>query len=190
MPRRTANLCTEAGIQGPIKYSFPPVAASDALLLVLGTLPGDESLSRQQYYGHKHNSFWRLICAVFAEAPPSAYADREALLKRNRCALWDVLMSAERIGSSDAAIRNACANDFAQFFGSYPSIKTIAFNGQKAEALFRRYVLKPGIVPAERFRMLALPSSSPLYTLQFEKKLAIWQAGLAAQVAPNARMSR
>jgi hypoxanthine-DNA glycosylase len=179
MPQRTSNLCAGAGIKAPIKFSFPPIVVADARLLVLGTLPGEESLRRQQYYGHKHNAFWRLICAVFGKEPPAAYADREALLRGNRFALWDVLMSAERMGSSDAAIRNACTNDFAQFFGSYPSIKAIAFNGQKAEALFKRHVLKPGIVPEKRFRMLALPSSSPLYTLPFEKKLAMWQTELA-----------
>jgi hypoxanthine-DNA glycosylase len=166
----------------PIKYSFPPIVAADARLLILGTLPGEESLRLQQYYGHARNHFWPLIAAVFNEAPPANYAGRVRLLKRNRCALWDVLESAERIGSLDSAIRNPAANAFAEFLAGYPKIRTIAFNGQKARSLFQRYVVKPGAVSAEGLTMLDLPSSSPLYTKSFEEKLEIWRAVLAAAV--------
>jgi hypoxanthine-DNA glycosylase len=162
------------------KYSFPPIVGDDAHLLILGTLPGEESLRLQHYYGHTRNHFWQLIAAVFNEAPAVDYADRIRLLKRNRCALWDVLESAERAGSLDSTIRNPVANAFAEFFADYPEIKTIAFNGQKARALFRRYVVKPGTVSDEGFTMLDLPSSSPLYTKPFEEKLVLWRAALAA----------
>lgn len=164
------------------KYSFPPIVGEDARLLILGTLPGEESLRLQQYYGHTRNHFWPLIAAVFNEAAPGSYPERVDLLKRNRCALWDVLESAERTGSLDSAIRNPVANAFAEFFADYPKIKTIAFNGQKARSLFRRYVVKPGAVSEDGFTMLDLPSSSPLYTKPFEEKLAVWRAVLAAAV--------
>jgi hypoxanthine-DNA glycosylase len=165
-----------------IKYSLPPIVADDARLLILGTLPGEESLRLQQYYGHARNHFWPLIAAVFDEAPPTDYAERVSLLRRNRCALWDVLESAERIGSLDSAIRNPVANAFAEFLADYPKIRTIAFNGQKAGSLFRRYVVKPGVASEEGFKMLDLPSSSPLYTKSFEEKLEVWRAVLAAAV--------
>jgi double-stranded uracil-DNA glycosylase len=96
------------------------------------------------------------------------------MLQRNRIALWDVLESAERIGSPDSAIRNPTANSFEKLFDLFRDIKTIAFNGQKARALFRRHVVKPGLLSEARFTMLDLPSSSPLYTIPFEKKLAVW----------------
>jgi double-stranded uracil-DNA glycosylase len=164
------------------KYSFPPIVGADARLLILGTLPGEESLRLQQYYGHTRNHFWPLIAAVFNEPPPVSYPERVDLLKRNRCALWDVLESAERVGSLDSAIRNPVANAFAEFLAAYPKIRTIAFNGQKARSLFRRYVMKPGAVCEEGFTMLDLPSSSPLYTKSFEEKLRVWRAELAAAV--------
>jgi hypoxanthine-DNA glycosylase len=164
------------------KYSFPPIVGADARLLILGTLPGEESLRLQQYYGHTRNHFWPLIAAVFNEAAPVSYPERIDLLKRNRCALWDVLESAERVGSLDSAIRNPVANAFAEFFTDHPKIRTIAFNGQKARSLFRRYVVKPGAVSEEGFTMLDLPSSSPLYTKPFEEKLVLWHAALAAAV--------
>jgi hypoxanthine-DNA glycosylase len=161
------------------KYSFPPIVTAQARMLILGTLPGEKSLQLQQYYGHPQNHFWRLIAAVFNEPPPAGYPERVNLLKRNRCALWDVLESAERIGSSDAAIRNPTANPFEKLFSDYPGIKTIAFNGQKARELFRRYVVKPGHVSEQNFVAIDLPSSSPLYTKSLEEKLAVWKAKLA-----------
>lgn len=164
------------------KYSFPPIVAPDARLLILGTLPGDESLRLQQYYGHPRNHFWRLIAAILGESLPAPYAARVDLLKRNRCALWDVLESAERIGSSDAAIRNPTVNRFSDFFAEYPNITTIAFNGQKARALFRRHAVKPGYVAEEAFTMIDLPSSSPLHTKSLEDKLGIWREKLLSPV--------
>jgi hypoxanthine-DNA glycosylase len=78
------------------KYSFPPIVQSDAKILLLGTLPGEESLRLQQYYGHTRNHFWPIIAAVFNELPPASYSERVAMLLRNRIALWDVLERAER----------------------------------------------------------------------------------------------
>ena len=148
-------------------------------MLILGTLPGEESLRLRQYYGHPRNHFWPLIAAIFDKSLPAAYAERERLLKRNRSALWDVLESAERVGSLDSAIRTA--NAFAKFFADYPDIRTIAFNGQKARSLFRKYVVKQGVIAESDFTLLDLPSSSPLYTKPFEEKLAVWCATLAGR---------
>ena len=163
------------------KFSFPPIVGANARLLILGTLPGEELLRLQQYYGHPRNHFWPLIAAIFDKSLSATYAERERLLKRNRWALWDVLESAERVGSLDSAIRNPTANAFAKFFAGYPDIRTIAFNGQKARSLFRKYVVKQGVIAEGDFTLLDLPSSSPLYTKPFEEKLAVWRATLAGR---------
>ena len=110
---------------------------------------------------------------------PETYPERVALIMRSGFALWDVLERAERVGSLDSAIRNPTANAFAEFFAAHPKIRTIAFNGQTARNLFRRYVVKSGAVSETNFKMLDLPSSSPLYTKPFEEKLAVWRAALA-----------
>ncbi|WP_332881585.1 uracil-DNA glycosylase family protein [Methanosarcina horonobensis] len=44
-----------------IKRGFPPVLDKNTEILILGSLPGDESLRRRQYYGHPGNDFWRLV---------------------------------------------------------------------------------------------------------------------------------
>jgi TDG/mug DNA glycosylase family protein len=166
-----------------VKYSFPPIGSQNARLLILGTLPGEESLRLQQYYGHPRNHFWPLIAALANRQLPPLYEDRLALLEINRWAVWDVLEGAERIGSADAAIRNPTANAFGNYFAANPAIEAIAFNGQKARDLFRRFVLKPGIVAQSDFEWIELPSSSPLYTKTLDEKLAVWRSKLAAHIA-------
>ena len=114
------------------KFSFPPIIGANARLLILGTLPGEESLRLRQYYGHPRNHFWPLIAAIFDKSLPAAYAERERLLKRNRSALWDVLESAERVGSLNSAIRNR------QQTRLQNSSPTIRISGQSPSTARRR----------------------------------------------------
>lgn len=160
------------------KTGMPPIIGRGARLLILGTLPGDQSLRRRQYYAHPRNSFWPLVAALEEDVAPVAYARRVALLKRRRIALWDVLRSATRTGSLDTAIRNAVPNDFEAFFARHPGIAAVAFNGQKARDLFRRHVASEAALENRGIAMLVLPSSSPTHVKPFPEKLAAWQAAL------------
>ncbi|MFN0217239.1 MAG: DNA-deoxyinosine glycosylase [Hyphomicrobium sp.] len=166
-----------------IKIGLPPIVEPAARLLILGTLPGDESLRKQEYYGHPQNHFWRVIADVVGEAQPDGYAARIAMLTRHRLALWDVLASAERAGSLDAAIRHAKANDILELLAQLPSIRTIAFNGQGAEKLFMRHVARPSGGAPEGIALLRLPSTSPAYTKRLADKSAQWRDGLRAALA-------
>jgi hypoxanthine-DNA glycosylase len=159
--------------------SFLPIAAKDARVLILGSMPGRESLAARQYYAHRQNAFWRILGALLGFEPSAPYAARVRALKAARIALWDVLHSCEREGSLDASIEAEIANDFERFFGAHPRLRHVFFNGAKAEASYRRHVL-PGLGRALRYRRL--PSTSPAHAaLPFTRKLAAWRAILKAK---------
>lgn len=64
---------------------------------------------------------------------PTDYDAKRAMLTANGIALWDVAHHADRIGSLDSAIRNEEPNDIKTFIAHHLRLKTIAFNGKKAE---------------------------------------------------------
>ena len=152
-----------------LKRSFPPVVNRQVRVLVLGSLPGEESLARSQYYANPRNQFWRLIGEVVERDLVSlAYEERLATLLSCRIGLWDMVESASRSGSLDAAIRGHRANDLAALVPSLPEVRAIAFNGGTSARIGQKQL---GHAQVER---VLLPSSSPAYTLRFEEKRAAW----------------
>lgn len=158
----------------PLKSSFPPVVRSDARLLVLGSLPGEVSLARSQYYAHPQNRFWRLMAAVLEdpEAAAPEYATRLAALARHRIGLWDVVRSATRAGSLDANIRGHAPNALAELIATLPDLRAVAFNGAKAAAI-GHVLIRPQ--PSD-LALIDLPSSSAANTRPIAEKRAAWLA--------------
>lgn len=111
------------------------------------------------------------------------YQDRLTSLRLSNIALWDVLASCIRPTSLDAHIEpdSIIPNDFDWFFTEHPHIKTICFNGAKAEQCFKKYVL-PNIRDIEHARSLeyiGLPSTSPAHAgMPYVDKLKAWRAAL------------
>lgn len=156
---------------------FPPVAGRDARVLILGSLPGQMSLQRQQYYALPHNAFWKIMGRIADAGPELPYALRTQRLVERRIALWDVCASACRSGSLDAAIvhDSVVPNAFAAFFAQHRAIELICFNGSKAAELYRRLVLPALPSNAREIRREILPSTSPAHAaLNFEAKLERW----------------
>lgn len=159
------------------KAGLPALVAPGARVLVLGTLPGDISLSRGEYYANERNQFWRILERVFGESPGDTYETRRAFLARHGIALWDVLASARRDGSLDARIRAAQPNDIAGFVVGLPSLRAIALNGRKAAELFERHQGR-GTLEAAGVRLHTLPSTSPVpgrNVLSLEEKVQRWR---------------
>jgi hypoxanthine-DNA glycosylase len=164
-----------------LRTAFPPVARADARILILGSLPGEESLRRGEYYAKAQNRFWWIMGQVFEAGPDLPYTARCARLLGHGIALWDVCAAAERHGSLDSAIVAASVvpNDFAGFLSNHAAIRRIAFNGQKAEKLFCRHVLNA--LPRELAALprVSLPSTSPAHAgMSATMKLATWREGL------------
>ena len=156
----------------PAKRSFPPIVDDHARVLVLGTLPGEESLRRQQYYAHPRNLFWRVIFALFDATPPSDYDERLAFVTAHRIALWDVCEIGEREASADATIRLERPNAIDRLLDHHPSICAVAFNGTTARRLHDRHFTRRA-----NLTYFAMPSTSPAHaTIDFSAKLARWSA--------------
>ena len=154
------------------KRCFDPVVDSATRLLVLGSLPGQQSLDSAQYYANPQNRFWKLMSAVTGrELLELAYPARLQALKEAGVGLWDVVAEAHREGSLDSDIRNRADNDLAALAASLPHLVTIAFNGGTAAKLGVK-ALGP---LAARYRIVQLPSSSPAYTLAYAEKLRAWE---------------
>lgn len=112
---------------------LPPIADENSKFLILGTMPGAESLKRNEYYAAKGNCFWRVIENLFNNGKSFAsYEEKKCCLLRNHIALWDVYKSCERKGSADDAIKHEIPNDIPSFLKKHSLIKKIIFNGNKA----------------------------------------------------------
>lgn len=148
------------------------MAAPDARILVLGSLPGERSIAAQQYYAHPRNAFWPIMEELFGIA--GGYEARCRQLEAHHIAVWDVLARSVRPGSLDARIDlgSAQANDFATFLADHRELERIVFNGRKAELLFHRFV----DLPDDSIELLGLPSTSPAYAaMPFSGKLKRWR---------------
>lgn len=128
-------------------------------MLVLGSLPGEASLAARRYYAHPRNAFWPLIGAVIGDEDLHLrdYDARLAALAAARVGLWDVIASAERTGSLDAAIRHETPAALADLVARLPQLAAIGFNGAKAAALGRKALAGTGLT------LIDLPSTSPAY---------------------------
>ncbi|MDR3388921.1 MAG: DNA-deoxyinosine glycosylase [Rudaea sp.] len=146
-----------------MKHGLAPILWPDSRVLVLGSLPGDESLRLQQYYANPRNQFWTILARIHDATVDADYASRLSFLRDHGIALWDVIQRADRPGSLDAAIKNAVPNDFAPLFERAPAVRTIVFNGGAAARLFERSVRRlvvPQLLCAHR--LIPLPSTSPI----------------------------
>ena len=154
--------------------AFAPVADARTRVLVLGSLPGAASLAARQYYAHPRNGFWRLIGpAAGRDLTALPYPDRLAALVAARIGLWDVIATASRAGSLDAAIRAPEPADLPRLVGALPGLRAIGFNGATAARLGRRAL---GATAGD-VALLDLPSTSPAYAaMPLAMKLARWSA--------------
>lgn len=155
------------------KHSFPHVTDANTKILILGSLPGEASLARSQYYAHPQNKFWKLMGDVIGlELVELAYESRLSVLLEHQIGLWDVIANAQRNGSLDSDIRDHTHNDLLALIVNLPELTTIAFNGGTAAKLGMKVLEEHAL----RYRILQLPSSSPAHaSLSYAQKLDIWR---------------
>lgn len=162
-----ARACSRADVI----EQFAPVVDTRTRVLILGSLPGQASLTARQYYAHPRNAFWRLMDVVTGQDVSTLSYDRRLhVLTAAHIGLWDVIASAERSGSLDSAIRSPQAADLRGLVATLPELRAVAFNGGKAAKLGLK-ILAPD---ANRLSLVVLPSSSPAHARPFTEKAAAW----------------
>lgn len=153
-----------------LKTSFDPISNSETTILILGTMPGDKSILLGEYYSHPRNRFWKIVSTITKNEFPLTYSDKKALLLKTRIGIWDVAHKADRKGSLDSAIENEEPNDLESFISKHAKLRTIVFNGTKAEDLFAKYFSRK-----PNFKYFSLPSTSPANTgIDFKEICKRW----------------
>ncbi|UUV24234.1 MULTISPECIES: DNA-deoxyinosine glycosylase [Lysinibacillus] len=158
-----------------LKNILLPIVDSATRVLIVGSMPGKQSLEKQQYYGNPRNHFWPIMGELLEIAIPNDYTERIALLKNNAIGLWDTIATCEREGSLDAAIRNEKPNDFQTLFEQYPNIQLVLFNGAKAFEVFKKHI---GLELLDGRAYKKMPSTSPIpgkNIKTFTEKLEDWR---------------
>ena len=138
-----------------IQHPFEPLYNENSRILILGSFPSVKSREQQFFYGHPQNRFWKVISSLFDENVPTTIPEKKDLILCHGLALWDSIASCEIVGSSDASIRNAKANDISLILNSSP-IEKIICNGKKSYELYKKYIEEQTGRTA-----ICLPSTSP-----------------------------
>ncbi len=157
-----------------------PVEGPMAGILILGSFPGERSLSAGQYYAHPQNRFWRTVGAALDVPVASDYTARTRLLRAHRIALWDVLAGCERRGSLDSAIAagSEVPNDLSALVARQPELRRILINGKKAADLFARFIVPEEFWPDLGIHVQVMPSTSPANARDIAGQWRTWTAGL------------
>ena len=151
---------------------FDPIIAEKPQVMILGSMPSVTSLQLHQYYGYRHNRFWRILSAYFA-MPIETYEQKTEIILRRHLVLWDVIHACEREGSLDSSIHHEIVNPIDQLIQTYPKIHTVICNGKKSEALYQRHFAH---LPLRR---MYLPSTSNANrTIREEELFERWMQGL------------
>lgn len=152
------------------KQGFPAVINENTEILILGSLPGDVSIRKHQYYGHPGNDFWRLLGNIIGEDLQNmSYQNRLETLKRNKIGLWDVFKAGKRKGSEDTKIKDEEINQFSVLKDTAPNLKLVLFNGKKSGEY------EP-IIKAMGYETKVLPSSSGANRRSSNSRKSEWEA--------------
>ncbi|MBN2707025.1 MAG: DNA-deoxyinosine glycosylase [Deltaproteobacteria bacterium] len=150
-------------------------------LLILGSMPGRESLARRRYYAHPRNAFWPIMKQILELPETTPYDTCLAALRKFKVSLWDVLALCRRPGSLDNHIlaQDATPNRLDDFRRRHPELAAVAFNGRKARSLFTRYWANDVESLWENLILIDLPSTSPAHAaLRPSAKYKLWEQRL------------
>ena len=155
------------------KKGLAPITDKSTRILILGSLPSDVSIRKQQYYGNPGNDFWRLISEVIGvDITALDYSARIGKLQEHGIGLWDVLFAGEREGSLDSNIKDEEINDFSDINSIAPNLRLVCFNGKKAGE-FEKIIQEH---EGHGIETKVLPSSSGANRRFSDKRILEWKS--------------
>lgn len=160
-----------------VVHSFEPVIGTHPKILILGSIPGVQSLQASQYYGNPRNVFWPIMDNLFGIDASQPYAQRIKQLSQLPIILWDIIKVCHRAGSLDSNIQQHTleANNILVLLQEFLTITLIAFNGAAAEKHFIK-LAKPLLPENSNINLIRLPSTSPANaSMTFAEKITCWQ---------------
>jgi double-stranded uracil-DNA glycosylase len=157
------------------KFGLPLVADDMTEVLVMGTLPSDLSIAKQEYYANPANDFWRLIGAVLSrDVKDLSYEKRIAALRSHRIGLWDTYHNCLRPGSLDGDITEPRLNDFGILKTVAPKLRLVCFNGKEAAKSDEK-------IRGLGYETCILPSSSSANRRNSAERLRLWRSMLTCK---------
>ena len=167
----------------PLKEGLMPWVGNDPFVLILGTLPGDESIEAGKYYQNPSNRFWSIMYSLF---DGDSKEDRRTFITSHHIALWDCFKSARRFGSADKdiVVGSETPNDIIAFLHKYPTIKSIITNGSSKNpkkgystvSALKKYFGE--LLYDKGYNIISLHQTSrsnERYGITFEQKLQEWE---------------
>lgn len=149
-------------------------------VLILGSLPGDNSIKAQSYYCNPSNQFWKIMSALFNKGEEISGNKKEFILK-HKIALWDCLKSAIREGSSDSDIKSGEANDLLSFLKNHPRIKTIIVNGKGVKEDYFDENFKN--ISDKEYQIHTVTSTSGAAAKSLENRILEWKNVLSGVIS-------
>ena len=102
-----------------IVEGFPPLICHEPRVLILGTIPGKNSIRANEYYYDNGNRMWKMLAKLATQELPTNYTEKKVLLEHLHVVLWDYYQFGERTNP----------NDIVGFVRKNPTITKIAING-------------------------------------------------------------
>ena len=152
-----------------LKEGLEPWIDGNSKVLVLGTLPGDESLKAGRYYASSRNSFWKIMNELFPLK--AGESNNKEYILSHGIALWDCLKAGERKGSSDSGFgEEVIPNDLEKLLADYPNVRCIVLNGtgKTSDIYYENFYEIKGV------EVQACCSTSNSYPKKLEEKVKNW----------------
>lgn len=149
-----------------IVEGFPPLMCHEPRVLILGTIPGEKSISANEYYCDNRNRMWKMLAELATQKLPTNYSEKKVLLEQLHVVLWDYYQSVERTNSTDKGILKGTPNDIVGFIRNNPTITKIAINGYKKYNMFGEKLQNQFGQSIKVFRLPETSGSNASWTLE------------------------